>query len=92
MKSIGEKRIVDIKTYIPELGVWVSTVAFDGLIGLDRVSETMVFRGNEKGITDYGELYFEPHGYTTDKEKLERRHKEIVEAIKSGEIKLHEPY
>jgi len=84
------KCLVDYKTYIPEKKVWVSTIAYNTLIGFDRVSETMVFRGDEEGITDYTPLYFESHGMETDPEVLKKKHEEIVRKIKSGEIKLEE--
>lgn len=82
------ERIVDYKTYIPELGVWVSTVAYNTLIGPDRCAETMVFKGDENGITDWSELYFESHGCITDPEELKKRHDRIVKLIKEGKIKL----
>lgn len=82
------RMLVNIKTYIPEKGVWVSTVAWDVPIGVDRCAETMVFRGDEKGITDYSDLYFESHGWETDERVLRKEHERIVEAIKRGEIDL----
>jgi len=81
-------KLVDYKTYIPEKKVWVSTVAYDIPIGDDRCAETMVFRGNEKGITDWEELYFESHGMETDPEILRKKHEEIVRKIKTGVIKV----
>ena len=80
--------LVDLKTYIPEKGVWVSTVAYDREIGWDRKAETMVFRGDENGITSTAELYFESHGHTTDPAALKREHERIVERIRSGEIEI----
>ncbi len=82
------RRLVVIKTYIPEKKVWVSTVAWDIPIGADRCAETMVFRGDEKGITDFNELYFESHGCETDEKALRKKHERIVEAIRTGKIKL----
>ena len=84
------EKLVDLKTYIPEKGVWVSTVAYDEEIGFGRCAETMVFKGDESGITDWSELYFESHGYITDKEGLKKRHEEIVREIREGEIELHD--
>ena len=81
--------VVDLKTFIPEKGVWVSTVAHDMPIGIDRCAETMVFRGDKDGITDwYDELYFESHGYTTDREVLRKAHERIVDEIKRGIIQI----
>ena len=82
------ERLVDLKTYIPEKKVWVSTVACDEEIGFNRCAETMVFKGDESGITDWSELYFESHGYVTDEEKLRKRHEEIVRKIREGGIEL----
>jgi len=82
------RRLVDLKTYIPEKKVWVSTVACDEEIGFNRCAETMVFKGDENGITDWGELFFESHEYTTDEEELKKRHEEIVRKIRDGEIEL----
>ena len=53
------KRLVDLKTFLPEKKVWVSTVAYDEEIGFNRCAETIVFKGDETGITDWDELYFE---------------------------------
>jgi len=80
--------LVQIKTFIPEQNVWVSTVAYTQEIGLNRTSETMVFKGNAEGITDYSELYFESHSYIQDKALLKRLHEQIVSKIKLGEIQL----
>jgi len=82
------KRLVDLKTYIPEKRVWVSTVAYDKEISINRCAETMVFKGDENGITDWSELYYEDHGRTTDEKELKRRHEEIVRKIREGEIEL----
>jgi len=82
------RRLVDLKTYIPEKKVWVSTVACDEEIGFNRCAETMVFKGDENGITDWSELFFESHEYTTDEEELKKRHEEIVRKIRDGEIEL----
>jgi len=82
--------LVKYQTYIPEKKVWVSTVAYPFPIGVDRCAETMVFRGNESGITDWDDLYFESHGYETDPEVLKKKHDDIVRRIRSGEIKLPE--
>jgi len=80
--------LVDLKTYIPKLRVWVSTVAYDTPIGADgRPAETMVFKGNSEKITSYEELYFEPH-FTTNPEELKKIHESIVQQLKTGEIKL----
>jgi len=84
------RMLVNIKTYIPERKVWVSTVAWDIPIGADRCAETMVFRGDEEGITDWSELYFESHGWETDENVLRKEHERIVEAIRSGKIELEE--
>ena len=81
-------KVVDFKTYIPELKVWVSTIAYDRPIGIDRCSETMVFKGDENGITDWSELYFESHRWLLDKKVLKGLHDEVVEKIKSGDIRL----
>ena len=90
------RKIADFKTYIPEKGVWVSTVAWNMRIGLTRNSETMVFPGNERGITDYGTvIYSKSHGFIEDTGEyikwLKKKHNEIVEKIKSGEINTEEP-
>jgi len=82
------RMLVNLKTFISERGVWVSTVAWDQPIGYDRCSETMVFRGDEKGITDNRILYFESHGYTAEESILKERHERIVESIKKGMIQL----
>jgi len=83
------KRLVDLKTYLPEKGSLVSIVACDMEIGFNRCAGTMVFKGDENGITDWDELYFESHGYTSDeKERRRERHEEIVEAIRSGAISI----
>ena len=66
------ERLVDLKTYIPERRVWISTVACDEEVGFNRCAETMVFKGDENGITDWSELSLESHGYTTDEEELRR--------------------
>ena len=81
------KRLVDLKTYIPEKRVWVSTVAYDKEISINRCAETIVLKGNEKGITDRM-LYYESHGHTTDEKELKKRHEEIVRKIREGEIEL----
>lgn len=83
-------KLVDFKTYIPEKSVWVSTVAYDEEIAPDSYAETMVFKGNRDGITDWSELYYKSHGYIIDREELRRRHEEIVWAIRNGAIKLHD--
>jgi len=82
--------IFDKKTYIPEKGVWVSTVAWNYNIGLDRSSETMVFKGDEEGIEDYTDFYMESHGHTYSKDTLTRAHKRIVAGIEDGTIELEE--
>lgn len=46
------KKIFDLKTYIPEKKVWVSTIAFNIPINSAGNSETAVFPGDEKNITD----------------------------------------
>ena len=84
----NNKPIVDLKTYLPKIGVWVSTVAWNMEIGVGRYAETMVFRGNKEGITDWRYMYFESHGYTTDKEILTKEHNRIVEGIKNNTITL----
>ena len=84
------EKLVDLKTYIPEKKVWVSTIAYDKEIGFDRCAETMVFKGDENGITDWSELFFESHGYITDEEELKRKHEEIVRGIREGEIVLED--
>jgi len=84
------EKLVDLKTYIPEKKVWVSTIAYDEEIGFGRCAETMVFKGDENGITDWSELFFVSHGYTTDEEELKKRHEEIVRRIREGEIVLEE--
>jgi len=84
------ERLVDLKTYIPERRFWVSTVACDEEIGFNRCAETMVFKGDESGIADWSELYFESHGHTTDEEELKKRHEEVVRKIREGEIELQE--
>mgnify|MGYP000008669223 CR=1 FL=1 len=82
------KMIVNLKTFIPEEGVWVSTVAWDMPIGLHRCAESMVFSGNQEEITSWEELYFESHGYCTDEEILREEHERIVKGIKEGKIQL----
>ena len=79
---------MDLKTFLPEKKVWVSTVAYDEEIGFNGCAETIVFKGDETGITDWDELYFESHGYTTDEKELRKRHEEIVAAIRSGAISI----
>jgi len=81
-------KLVDIKTFIPELQVWVSTIARNEPLWIGCYAETMVFKGNEHGITDWHELYFENHGDTTDRATLEKEHNRIVNEIKSGAIKI----
>ncbi|MCS7387213.1 MAG: hypothetical protein NDF55_10890 [archaeon GB-1867-005] len=66
----------------------MSTVAWDVEIGFGRCAETMVFKGNEQGITDWKELYFESHGHCTDYNELKKRHDEIVQKIREGKILL----
>lgn len=82
------KKIFDLKTYIPEKRVWVLTVAFNIPINPAGNTETAVFPGNEKGITDWGDLYMEYHGFVKKKEILKKKHQEIVEKIKKGEIEI----
>ena len=84
------ERLVDLKTYISEKKVWVSTIACDEEIGFNRCAETMVFKGDENGITDWSELFFESHGRITDGEELKKRHEEIVRMIREGEIELED--
>ena len=82
------KQLVDLKTYIPEKKVWVSTVAYNREISLNTCAETIVVKGNESGITDWDALYYESHGRITDEEELKKRHEEIVKKIREGEIEL----
>lgn len=78
--------LVHHKTFIPEKGLWVSTVSYDYEIGLDRCAETMVFKGNKDEITDYEDLHFESHGHETDKDVLKKEHDRIVEYVKTNEL------
>ena len=82
--------IVDLKTFVKEKGVWVSTVAHKIEIGMGRTSETMVFKGNEKEITNWLEVYFESHGYETREALLKKEHERIVNGIREGTINLSE--
>ena len=70
------------KTYLPEKGLWVSTVAHDMAIGAGRSSETMVFKGDKDGVQDYGEQYFEGHGFIQDEKTLDGFHERIVEKMR----------
>jgi len=73
--------LTHLTTYITKKRLWVSTVAHDMEIGLDRTSETMSFRGNKKGITSYRDKYFESHGHTQNKELLKDLHERIVKKL-----------
>jgi len=64
----------------------VSTVQFDRDIGLDRDAETMIFNNSGSGL----EVYMESHGHRATKEKLDKEHERIVEALKKGELELYE--
>jgi len=84
------QRLVQYKTYIPEKKVWVSTIAWNKLIGKDWKSETSIFQGDENGVTDWTPLYLEPHGLCTDKEILKEKHKEVIRKLLKDEIVLEE--
>ena len=86
----GVRIVADLKTFIPSRQVWVSTVAWNCEIGIGRNAETMVFKGNSSGITDWHTLYFEPHGWIADKAVLQKIHRRIVKEIEGGKIKLEE--
>ena len=87
MPSERWKQLVYLRNYVPEKGVWVVTAAYNREISPNTCAETIVLKGNEKGITDRM-LYYESHGHTTDEEELRKRHEEIVRKIREGEIEL----
>ena len=68
-----------MQTYIPSKKLWVSTVNHNQTIGLNRTAETMVFEGDENGVTDWGERDFEDLGMNPSKDELEIAHKCMVE-------------
>ena len=85
-----KKKLYDLKyrrvTYIPEKGVWVSTVVFpvnitDGIFGI-----TDVFPGNEKKV------YFEPlHSvYIKKVSDAVNIHRDVVKCVKNGYILKNE--
>ena len=67
------------KTFLPERGVWVSTVSWDMDIGYGRCAETMVFEGDEEDITDYSDLDSESLGYRTETILLDEAHEYMVQ-------------
>ena len=75
------KPCINLKTYIPNRKLWVSTVAYNMIIGAGRTSETMAFSGSEKGIEDYEELYFESHGSEGNEKTLKKEHRRIVKLL-----------
>lgn len=85
-----KKKMYDLKyrqlTYIPEKGVWISTVVFpveitDGICGV-----TDVFQGNEKKVD------FEPLHTVYIKKVSEsiNIHRDVVKCVKSGHILKNE--
>ena len=68
-----------LKTYVPQKKLWVLTVAYDTIIGVNRTAETMVYRGNEREITNYDELDFEDLGCFPPEEYLKERHQLMVQ-------------
>ena len=71
-------RIFHKLTFIPAQAVWVSTVAYDHHIGIQRSAETMVFRGNESGITNFEDIDYESLGYTDDENALQEAHERML--------------
>lgn len=82
-----KKKIYDFMyrrlTYIPEKGVWVSTVVFptnitDGIYGV-----TDVFQGNEKKV-DFEALH---SVYITNVSDAVNIHRDMVKSVKNGILK-----
>ena len=80
------KKIYDLKyrraTYIPEKGVWVSTVVFPVNITDEIYGVTDVFSGNEKRV-DFESLH---SVYITNVSDAANIHRDMVKCVKSGHI------
>ena len=82
-----KKKMYDLKyrrlTYIPEKGLWVSTVVFPDKLTEDGVcGVTDVFAGNEKKI-DFETLH---SVYITDASESGNIHRDVVKCVKGGHI------
>lgn len=70
-------------TYIPEKGVWVSTVVFPAKMTEDGVcGVTDVFAGNEKKV-DFESLH---SVYIKDASESGNIHRDVVNCVKGGHI------
>ena len=82
-----KKKIYDLRyrrlTYIPEKGVWVSTVVFPAKIREDGVcGVTDVFAGNDKKV-DFEALH---SVYITNASESGDIHRDVVKCVKGGHI------
>jgi len=82
-----KKKIYDLKyrrlTYIPEKGVWVSTVVFPAKMTEDGVcGVTDVFAGNDKKV-DFESLR---SVYIKEASESGNIHRDVVKYVKSGHI------
>jgi hypothetical protein len=82
-----KKTMYDLKyrrvTYIPEKGLWVSTVVFPGSVTEDGVcGVTDVFVGNERKV-DFESLH---SVYIKEASESGNIHRDVVKCVKSGYI------
>ncbi len=81
-----KKKIYDIRyrrlTYIPEKGLWVSTVVFPALTEDGVCGVTDVFAGNEKKV-DFDALH---SVYIKKASESEHIHRDVVKCVKGGYI------
>lgn len=80
-----KKKVYDLKyrrlTYIPEKGLWVSTVVFPAKVTEDGVcGVTDVFAGNEKKV-DFDTLH---SVYIKDASESENIHRDVVKYVRGG--------
>lgn len=70
-------------TYIPEQGLWVSTVVFPGKVTEDGVcGVTDVFAGNEKKV-DFEALHSVYIRYASESGNI---HRDVVKCVKGGNV------
>lgn len=82
-----KKKIYDLRyrrlTYVPEKGLWVSTVVFPDKVTEDGVcGVTDVFAGNEKKV-DFEALH---SVYMTNVSESGNIHRDVVKCVKGGYI------
>lgn len=90
------QRVFDRKTFLPDKGVLVSTVAYDFPIGADgRNAETMVFPARSAANTVEGwevvswlEMAMRSHGFVTDPRVLAEEHERMVRDVREGRVEL----